>query len=136
MALQLPPQLSLERRILGNLLVSGFIFVLSNPMLSPSGLEWRYLSPVLVSHERAGRETKAICPSTNTWEPGVTSQKNDPHDASERTGQEDTAEDPLGSCYLSSRLLPSEAIHPIDSDTLSNRPRHTPKLSLLELPAW
>lgn len=78
MALQLPPQLSLERHLLENLLVSGFIFWLSKQLLFPSGLEWR--TPVTRSGSSggAGRETKAVCPSTNTWKPGVTSQKTDP----------------------------------------------------------
>lgn len=65
MALTLLPQLRLDRHLLENLLVSGFIFSLSKQLFFPRGLEWRHLSPILAGHKGAGRETKAVGPSTN-----------------------------------------------------------------------
>ena len=78
MALTLLSQLRLERHLPENLLVSGFIFSLSKQLFFPRGLEWRHLSPILAGHKGAGRETKAVGPSTNTCKPGVTSQKTIP----------------------------------------------------------
>lgn len=50
-------------------------FLVAKHMLLPSGLEWQHPSSILASHNGAGRETKAICPPTNTWESAVTSQR-------------------------------------------------------------
>ena len=65
MALTLLPQLRLDRHLLENLLVSGFIFSLSKQLFFLRGLEWRHLSPILAGHKGAGREAKAVGPSTN-----------------------------------------------------------------------
>lgn len=78
MALQLPLQLSLERHLLENMVISGFFFWLSKQLLFPSRLEWRHLSPILAGQEGAGGETKVIFPFTNTWKTGVTLQKSNP----------------------------------------------------------